>query len=375
MLKRRIVSFGLCLIIWLASITPVWANSYEFSEAQILQAYNNSQPQLVRPIGETEPALRNLLAQISGELVINHVQQLESTSRCVLDPGHAQAAAYIKQSLVGLNYTPKVQSFYNSLTRGEEMQNIMIYKRGGDNAKRTHLIVAHWDSSPNRQFPPQCNSLGPGANDNGTGAAVLLEIARVLANPRINFQDDIELVWLDAEEFGLLGSRYFVERWATDRNANPYDTQVGAVINLDMVGYKGNKPQGEIWAIGIAGTSQALVQEGAALAANYLPSALYKQYTIGDNYPPGSDPNRNSDHLSFWQTGLGTAIYLAQGVNSASISDPKWHTPNDKLYDTTTGLMRLDAPMLADASRIALMIIGTKARIIPGKQRYTAPRD
>ena len=96
-------------------------------------------------------------------------------------------------------------------------------------------------------------------------------MARLLGGNRYNFRDDLELVWFDAEEFGWLGSQYFVAQWNSDRQINPRSQALGAVLNLDMVGVSTGKPQGEIWAVAQSAETQALAKEGQDLAGKYLP--------------------------------------------------------------------------------------------------------
>lgn len=346
------------------------ANSYKTPEQAIVQAGlsgTQAAPNLADAAG-LNATTQDLLGAVSGANIVEQVKNLSKTSRCLTDPGHQQAGDYIINSLKTLGFQPIVQTFSAQEARGVPLRNIIV-RRPGTNSQATHLIVAHWDSSPTRTFPPTCNSLAPGANDNGSGSAALLEMARLLGNDqdsRFSFRDDIELVWFDAEEFGWLGSQNFVDRWNTDRQVNPNGQKLGAVVNLDMVGVSSGKAKGEVWAVAQGENSLALANEGADLAQKYLPGVNYGTYTIGDKFPAERDPNRNSDQRPFWNAGLGSAIFLTEDVADSVGGDERWHTPGDKLYQDD-GSLRLDQTLLADSTRVALLIAGNRAGIGPGR--------
>jgi hypothetical protein len=363
-----------CLLIlaslFLSSAIEASANSYRTPGQAIIQAAltksqatsNQADPDALNA------TTQDLLGAVSGEQIAGQVGKLEKFSRCLLDPGHQQAGDYIINSLRDMGFSPIVQNFQASTARGVPLRNIIV-RRPGTNPKAVHMAVAHWDSSPSRTFPPACNSLAPGANDNASGIAALLEMARLLGNgqdSRYAFQDDVELVWFDAEEFGLLGSQYFNEKWNTDRQVNPRGLPLGAVVNLDMVGYKGEKAQGEVWAVTQDPGSQGLGKTGAELVKSYLPGVKYGIYTIGDKFPAARDPNRNSDQLSFWNANQGQAIFLTGDIANNLGGDSRWHTPGDLLY-LDDGSLRLDPALLADSTRVALLIVGSQAGIGPGR--------
>jgi hypothetical protein len=368
-------NFLVCLLILtslcLSGPLEASANSYLTPEQKVIQS-GLSAAQVV-PGQAADPTRLNattqdLLGAVSGEQIVSRIEKLSKFSRCLLDPGHRQAGDYLIQSLKDMGFAPIVQTFQAAESRGAPLRNIIV-RRPGTDSKTVHLLTAHWDSSPTRTFPPTCNSLAPGANDNGSGTAALLEMARLLGSgqdSRYSFRDDIELVWFDGEEFGWLGSQYFNAQWNSDRQINPNRQDLGAVVNLDMVGYSGGKARGEVWAVAQDAASQALAKEGQALAQTYLPNVNYGRYTIGDKFPAARDPNRNSDQLSFWNAQQGTAIFLTEDVADSVGGDQRWHTPGDVLY-LSDGSLRLDQTLLSDSTRTALLIVGSRAGIGPGR--------
>jgi hypothetical protein len=359
--------------LFLTNSLEVSAKSLKTPEGQAAQA--QAQAQLAAPAmllnqadtSALSATTQDLLGEVSGAQIVAQDEKLSKFSRCLLDPGHQQAGDFIINTLKEMGFSPIVQTFQTAAARGLTSRNIIV-RIPGANSQANHLITAHWDSSPTRTFPPTCNSLAPGANDNGSGASSLLEMARLLGNGqgRYTFRDDLELVWFDAEEFGWLGSQYFVGQWNSDRQVNPRGQSLGVVLNLDMVGVSAGKSQGEIWAVAQSPETQALAKEGLALAGKYLPGVKYETYTIGDLFPAASDPNRQSDHLSFWKAQMGTAIFLTEDVADTVGGDQRWHTPLDKLY-LDDGSLRLDQALLADSTRVALLIAANRAGIQPGR--------
>ncbi len=306
--------------------------------------------------------LSDLLGTVSGSKIIDEIANVSRYSRCVTDPGHDQAISYIKSRLSDLGYTVETQAFTSNapgLRPNTLLQNIIAHKPVS-NPQGKHLLTAHLDSSPMRQYPPSCNELAPGANDNGSGVGALLEMARVLG--KVQFRDDIDLVFFDGEEFGLLGSYYYVNQYL---NQGTKALPIGTVINLDMIGYPRDGTTNQtIYAISNPGASNILANQGADLVKKYLPGVKYSVYTIGDLFPASRDPNRASDHSSFWNGGITNTIFLNEDARDIVSGDPRYHSPLDKLYKPD-GSLRLDPDMLAVATRTALLVAGYRAGPLP----------
>ncbi len=114
------------------------------------------------------------------------------------------------------------------ITRDAEIVNVVCVIPGADAASRSRLIymTGHYDSICNDPTDPLCDA--PGANDNASGTAALLEAARVLSTRR--FPATIVLVATAGEEQGLYGARLHAER------ARAENAAIEAVFNNDIVG-------------------------------------------------------------------------------------------------------------------------------------------
>ncbi len=96
------------------------------------------------------------------------------------------------------------------------------------NANNTETIVlcAHYD-----HLGEAGDIYYPGADDNASGVAVLLELAQLFKDTNIHFSKNIQLVFFSGEEQGMYGSKYMVHQ-------SPYfQTNTVLCINLDMVGF------------------------------------------------------------------------------------------------------------------------------------------
>jgi aminopeptidase YwaD len=172
------------------------------------------------------------------------------------------------------------------------------------------VVGAHLDSVP----------AGPGANDNGSGSAVVLELAHELAlRAPAERPLTLRFVLFGAEEIGLYGSRYFVQNLSdSERHAILGD------INLDMVGV------GDSWRFG---GSDDLVQRAIGAANDLGQRGLLLRGPLSGA----------SDHASFLDAGI-PAVFLYR------TEDPNYHTANDRAE-------LVDPDALTQAGTIALKIL------------------
>jgi Zn-dependent M28 family amino/carboxypeptidase len=181
--------------------------------------------------------------------------------------------------------------------------NVVGYVEGTERRDRYIVVSAHFDHLGNRD-----GTIYPGADDNASGTAALLEIGRQLAAQPAG--TSVILAALDAEELGLRGARAFV----TDPPV-PLES-ITLNVNLDMVS---RNEAGEIY---VAGTYQY-----PDLAALVEPVAERSEVTVlrghdRPDLPPGDDWTQQSDHAAFHEVGI-PFIYF--GVED----HPDYHRPTD----------------------------------------------
>ncbi len=147
--------------------------------------------------------------QVSADRLFTHIQKLNFQR--YTDAERSRTRNYIMGELQKYGWKPKQQKFSQGV-------NIFASRQGTDKAAGAILLGAHYDTVAN----------SPGADDNGSGIAVILEIARLLGSrstPRT-----LQLAFFDKEEAGLLGSRAFTAKTEQLQNLD-------GVVVLDMVGY------------------------------------------------------------------------------------------------------------------------------------------
>jgi hypothetical protein len=135
---------------------------------------------------------------------------------------------YVYENLVHLKYSMEVQDWVD----GElSDQNILAHKRGFLYPNEEIYFIAHMDGYPRG---------GQAADDDGTGAVALLELARVLATR--TFTKSITLFFSTGEEQGAIGARQFVKNYP-DRLKN-----IKYLVSVEMLGYDSNHDMKmELW--------------------------------------------------------------------------------------------------------------------------------
>jgi hypothetical protein len=173
-----------------------------------------------------------VLERIDPAKLNDHMVALASFgSRDARNPNHAKAVAYLKEQLAAIPGI--VVRSHRAAYSGIPLENILAIVDPLTPAPSDGwvMICGHYDSISNRS--PDWNpatSAAPGADDNGTGTAALLEYARVLAQERASLRQRIVLAFFDGEELFFKGSAAYLGSLETPP---PY----AAVINIDMVGF------------------------------------------------------------------------------------------------------------------------------------------
>jgi len=159
----------------------------------------------------------HVLAVASEEHNVGHPEALERSAR------------YIESTLSGLGYAVSLQEFE---TEGVKVRNLEVRRTGSGTGKpRIIVIGAHYDSA-----------LGAvGADDNGSGVAALLELARLLKpvqpaeglEMRLVFYVNEELPWFGTEKMGSLVHASGLAR---------EERQVVAMLSLETIGWYSDAP-------------------------------------------------------------------------------------------------------------------------------------
>ena len=240
--------------------------------------------------------------------------------------GDTLASEFILERLRGLRLKPvlkgkKKKAYYHDFTYGKEEErtthNILAVLPGKDKQLKNEYIVvgSHYDhlgmggkGSGSRR--PDTLAVHPGADDNASGDAVVLELARHFK--KVRSPRSIIFAFFGAEEQGLVGSKYFVEWMKTadeNRKNLPDDIKgIVAMVNLDMVGRMRDD------ALSVAGTGTS--SSFKALAENVGKQTNLKISCTADGYGA-------SDQASFVAADV-PVLFLTTGGHT------EHHTPFDK---------------------------------------------
>jgi Zn-dependent M28 family amino/carboxypeptidase len=267
--------------------------------------------------------LKRHVATLSGRIGERNVWRPEAM---------AAAAAYIRMALEDAGYTVNVQPF---ASRSLTVNNIEAVLPGHGAADEIIVVGAHYDSVAD------C----PGADDNTSGVAALLELARMLAGTTLS--RSVRFVAFANEEAPFfygdeMGSKLYAAR------AQAQGEHVEAMLSLETLGYYTDEPGTQKYPfpfswfypdtgnfVGFVGnlSSRPLVRQavGAFRASTAFPSE-------GVAAPSGIEGIHWSDHWSFWQAGY-PAIMV---TDTAPFRYPHYHEASDTPAQLDyTGLARV----------------------------------
>jgi glutaminyl-peptide cyclotransferase len=246
-------------------------------------------------------------APFSGTSALEYTRRLvELGPRPPGSPALRQAQEFIVKTLKGLGWEVIDDPFLAQTPSGRvAMKNIIARKTGLSG--RAVVVSGHYDT---KKFPFRF----VGANDGGSSAGLLLEMARCLRDERL--RNDTLLVFFDGEEaFGewsatdsLYGSRHLAQKWAADRTLD----RVDALINVDMIGDRDLKIVEEMYS---AESLRRLVWEVA------------RELGYGAHF--ADEPQAiEDDHVPFLRRGVRALdlIDFEYGPNHAW-----WHTKDDTM--------------------------------------------
>lgn len=254
------------------------------------------------------------------EHLYTHLTQLvRDRDPYLASEGHFYVQQYIRQQLEQWG-TVETHCFQ---VRGKTHKNFILNlpSLGNGGQKPPILIGAHYDAVPGT----------PGADDNATGVAVLLELAKAFAAEPPTYP--VRLVAFDMEEYGMLGS----SQYAADLRQQQQPLRL--MLSLEMLGYCDSTPGSQRYPTGLQyfypnrGNFIALVGNLSA-----IPDLIHLSRSIRNAGTPSEwlpVPNRGlivpqtrlSDHSPFWDRG-----YRAMMVtDTAFMRNPHYHQASDTI--------------------------------------------
>ncbi len=235
-------------------------------------------------------------------------------TRWTFSDGDTEARDYLVDRLADYGFVAELDAFTVS---GEPCHNVIARKQGVVDPDVVWIYSAHYDSTSD-----QPDVYAPGADDNASGVAGVLEAARLLSEH--DFRDSIWFVLTAAEEQGSLGSEHLVQ-WLDDE-----PVEVRGVIAPDMIGYW---PLGDSDLMDILGdpASEHLVEDMADVADAL--GVAHKDW-IDHSYCYGDD------HTNYQEYGM-PAITPMDCVEAHNIAGSGEHTPHYHQVTDTSATLHL----------------------------------
>ena len=276
------------------------------------------------------PSIQEMVNQVDKDKLKSYLDSIVGIRHYVSNPNHlTYVANYVNRFMLQNGLSIGHQFFkYNNI----DFPNLIGFHEGLNN-QNLCLINAHYDSA----------EFAPGADDNGTGLAGVLEACRIMHN--YYFKNNIQYTSFGNEELGLIGSINYV------LNGIKPNQNIKGLINYELIGYYSDQPNTQIIPPGFEllfpaqatqiinnqnrgdfivntgnSTSVPLLNMWNVAAAQYVPDLKVMAFPL-----PGNGEIapilRRSDHAPFWDKGY-QALMITDG---AETRNHNYHTVNDKI--------------------------------------------
>jgi Zn-dependent M28 family amino/carboxypeptidase len=281
------------------------------------------------PTGESgADSVRQALAGVSLDRIRRHIRALEGVRHPLVAPDALELAAdYIGHSLRSLGLEMTEHRFTEA---GREFRNVIATHRGTRYPEQRVVVLAHYDTVAD----------SPGADDNASGVAALLELATVLSP--FDFERSVQFIGVNLEENAREGDHWSGTRGsrALAEHARENGWAIEGVVVLESVAYAGDAvvqtaPAGVPVKVPEVGNFIAVVGNEASLNLVQCFVRMVERYQIPlpclSLAVPGNGEvlpdTRRSDHAPFWDNGY-KAIMVTDTTNFRS---PHYHQQSDTL--------------------------------------------
>jgi aminopeptidase YwaD len=229
-----------------------------------------------------------------------------------------QVAQYIKREFLKFGLEVMEDPFQ---WEGRTYRNILAEKRGTTSPERVLILGAHYDTVPG----------SPGADDNASAIAVLLEVARNIQ--KVSLGCTLKLIAFALEECDYAGSIHYAER------AREGGEKILGMISLEMVGFTGPRQDyppyldpkyypnvGDFIVIIGNERSEALWENVRRSFKTHIPQ-LPSEFLLVPGNGEGMEEVRLSDHSPFWDRGFPALMV----TDTAFLRNPNYHLPSDTM--------------------------------------------
>ena len=247
-----------------------------------------------------------LTDEISADTLESLVVWLEGMgTRYALADNHRDVAENIKRRFIMIGYPDtRLDSFM--ISNQQWQYNVIAVLAGNANPDSVCIIGAHYDD---RLMPGDMTKIVPGANDNASGIAAAIELARVMKKNNYLPLNTIEFIAFADEEFGICGSKAYAEQ--AIRSAK----KIKMMLNNDMIAYQPGTNSSD-WVVNIMDydNSHGLRKEAEQMCSKFTVLRFTNDNTN----------NEKSDSYRFFSNG-----YRALFFSSNKFEPEYYHSLND----------------------------------------------
>lgn len=283
-----------------------------------------------------DPQVQGVVDQIDPERWFQTLSLLANFNRNSYSATLGSARDWILSAFEGAQLTSSVFPFTLANVSGcagspsITIDNPIGRKIGASLPDEWIVVGAHYDSRNSVRCDGVANPQ-PGANDNASGCAGVIELARALVN--VPTQRSVLFMCFSGEEQGLVGSQRYVESLTASGDI----ARVKHMINLDMIGYD---PGGTLDArIDTNAANAAVLPQYAAAAATYAPEL---------NLISSTASNPNTDHWYFLAAGVPAVFTWENGASIYAHYHQSTDIPANMTRARELGgaILKMDAAML-----------------------------
>jgi Zn-dependent M28 family amino/carboxypeptidase len=260
-----------------------------------------------------------------SERLRRHVETLARTPRPPTTPAHREAANYLRDHLEVSGFVVEESRFSIEADDPLPCCNLLTRPWPEDATLPLFILAAHYDSIPD----------SPGADDNASAVAALLEVARWL-RPQLHgpgpWRTRLQLAAYDLEEYGLIGSQ--VHCIQLKKAGAP----VRGMISLEMLGYTDSRPGSQQLPpflvgmypdvgnfIGAVGNDRSRELLGVAVAGLKSVPGLPVEFMAVPGNGEMLPQTRLSDHSSFWDRDYPALMI----TDTSFFRNPHYHQASD----------------------------------------------
>lgn len=310
--KNIIISISIFVLLFQPTLQSSLVAKEFVSKSADLQTITNDHPDLIQ-----------MIEQVNTTTLETYIQTIQDFGP---HPTGSDAIDYVGEYLYNELSTMNVTVTYDSWEYEEKSGNNIIATHPGKQPDGIVIVCAHYDTL----------AISPGADDDGSGVASVLMMAKIMSEH--TFNATVKFMLFSGEEQGLLGSLSYAQK------AREQEENIIGVLALDKIGYANNAEDGRIIRHHADRSSDWMIEISEDISHRYNEHIDLEVA----RYP--FDPS--SDHKAFVDYGYDGSNLVEQTLN------PYYHTSEDFLE-------HMNLTYLTNVCKLALGIIATIAHINP----------